>query len=84
MDELIGGLDVSVQVWLLDLLCGFVCDIGLFVVLVMYDLVVVWFLVDWLMVMKGGYVIESGLIDQVLDDLQYVYIQFFVFFVLQV
>ena len=84
MDELTGGLDVSVQARLLDLLRGLVRDMGLSAVLVTHDLAVVRMLADRLMVMKGGQVIEQGLTDQVLDDPQHAYTQLLVSSVLQV
>lgn len=84
MDEPTGGLDVSVQARLLDLLRGLVRDLGLSVVIVTHDLAVVRLLADQLMVMKGGRVIEAGLTDQVLDDPQQAYTQLLVSSVLQV
>ena len=84
MDEPTGGLDVSVQARLLDLLRGLVRDIGLSVVLVTHDLAVVRMLADRLMVMKGGEVVEAGLTDQVLDDPRHPYTQLLVSSVLQV
>ena len=84
MDEPTGGLDVSVQARLLDLLRGLVRRLGLSVVLVTHDLAVVRLLADRLMVMKDGRVVESGLTDQVLDDPQHAYTQLLVSSVLQV
>ncbi|MCB5412215.1 phosphonate C-P lyase system protein PhnK [Pseudogemmobacter faecipullorum] len=84
MDEPTGGLDVSVQARLLDLLRGLVRDMGLSVVIVTHDLAVVRLLADRLMVMKSGHVVESGLTDQVLDDPQHAYTQLLVSSVLQV
>ncbi|WBU61641.1 phosphonate C-P lyase system protein PhnK [Paracoccus albus] len=84
MDEPTGGLDVSVQARLLDLLRGLVRDMGLSAVLVTHDLAVVRLLADRLMVMKDGRVVESGLTDQVLDDPQHSYTQLLVSSVLQV
>ncbi len=84
MDEPTGGLDVSVQARLLDLLRGLVRDLGLSAVIVSHDLAVVRLLADRLMVMKGGHVVESGLTDQVLDDPQHGYTQLLVSSVLQV
>lgn len=78
MDEPTGGLDVSVQARLLDLLRGLVRDMGLSAVIVTHDLAVVRLLADRLMVMKSGYVVESGLTDQVLDDPQHAYTQLLV------
>lgn len=68
MDEPTGGLDVSVQARLLDLLRGLVADLGLAVVLVTHDLAVARLLSHRIMVMRHGRVIETGLTDQVLDD----------------
>ncbi|MGR3482915.1 phosphonate C-P lyase system protein PhnK [Salipiger marinus] len=84
MDEPTGGLDVSVQARLLDLLRGLVRQMGLSAVIVTHDLAVVRLLADRLMVMKGGHVVESGLTDQVLDDPQHGYTQLLVSSVLQV
>ncbi len=84
MDEPTGGLDVSVQARLLDLLRGLVRDMGLSVIIVTHDLAVVRLLADRLMVMKSGHVVETGLTDQVLDDPQHAYTQLLVSSVLQV
>lgn len=84
MDEPTGGLDVSVQARLLDLLKGLVRDMGLSAIIVTHDLAVVRLLADRLMVMKGGHVVEQGLTDQVLDDPQHGYTQLLVSSVLQV
>lgn len=84
MDEPTGGLDVSVQARLLDLLRGLVRRMGLSAVIVTHDLAVVRLLADRLMVMKDGRVVEQGLTDQVLDDPQHPYTQLLVSSVLQV
>lgn len=84
MDEPTGGLDVSVQARLLDLLRSLVRDMNLSVIIVTHDLAVVRLLADRLMVMKSGYVVEQGLTDQVLDDPQHAYTQLLVSSVLQV
>ena len=84
MDEPTGGLDVSVQARLLDLLRGLVRRMGLSAIVVTHDLAVVRLLADRLMVMKDGRVVEQGLTDQVLDDPQHGYTQLLVSSVLQV
>ncbi len=84
MDEPTGGLDVSVQARLLDLIRGLVRRMGLSAIVVTHDLAVVRLLADRLMVMKDGHVIETGLTDQVLDDPQAAYTQLLVSSVLQV
>jgi putative phosphonate transport system ATP-binding protein len=68
MDEPTGGLDVSVQARLLDLLRGLVDELGLAAIVVTHDLAVARLLSHRIMVMKDGRVIEAGLTDQVLDD----------------
>jgi len=83
MDEPTGGLDVSVQARLLDLLRGLVRDLGVAAVVVTHDLAVVRLLSDRLMVMRHGRVVEAGLTDQVLDDPQHPYSQLLVSSVLQ-
>lgn len=83
MDEPTGGLDVSVQARLLDLLRRLVADLDLAVILVTHDLGVARLLADRLMVMQAGRIIESGLTDQVLDDPHQPYTQLLVSSVLQ-
>ena len=83
MDEPTGGLDVSVQARLLDLIRGLVRELGLSAVIVTHDLAVVRLLADRLMVMKDGRMVETGLTDQVLDDPQHPYTQLLVSSVLQ-
>jgi len=68
MDEPTGGLDVSVQARLLDLLRGLVIDLRLSAIIVSHDLAVARLLSHRIMVMRAGEVIETGLTDQVLDD----------------
>src|SRR5215470_12150802 len=83
MDEPTGGLDVSVQARLLDLLRGLSEDLGLSAVIVTHDLAVARLLAHRLLVMRAGEVVEAGLTDQVLDDPQHPYAQLLVSSVLQ-
>jgi putative phosphonate transport system ATP-binding protein len=83
MDEPTGGLDVSVQARLLDLLRGLVTSLGLSAIIVTHDLAVARVLSHRLMVMRRGEVVESGLTDQVLDDPQHPYTQLLVSSVLR-
>ena len=78
MDEPTGGLDVSVQARLLDLLRRLVMELGLSAIIVTHDLAVARLLAHQLIVMKDGGIIESGLTDQVLDDPQHPYTQLLV------
>jgi len=84
MDEPTGGLDVSVQARLLDLLRSLVGELGLAAIVVTHDLAVARLLSHRMMVMKGGHVIEAGLTDRVLDDPREPYTQLLVSSILQV
>jgi len=84
MDEPTGGLDVSVQARLLDLMRGLVRDLNLAVILVTHDLAVARLLSSRMMVMQNGQVVEQGLTDQILEDPQQPYSQLLVSSVLQV
>ena len=84
MDEPTGGLDVSVQARLLDLVRGLVNDLGLAAIVVTHDLAVARLLSHRMMVMKDGHVIEHGLTDRVLDDPREPYTQLLVSSILQV
>lgn len=83
MDEPTGGLDVSVQARLLDMLRQLVRELGLAVVIVTHDLAVARLLADRLLVMRRSHIVETGLTDQILDDPQHPYTQLLVSSVLQ-
>jgi putative phosphonate transport system ATP-binding protein len=83
MDEPTGGLDVSVQARLLDLIRGLVARLGIAVVLVTHDIAVARLLAHRIMVMQRGVAVEAGLTDQVLDDPHHPYTQLLVSSVLQ-
>lgn len=83
MDEPTGGLDVSVQARLLDLIREFVSGYGLAAVIVTHDLAVARLLSHRTIVMRHGAIVETGLTDQVLDDPQAPYTQLLVSSVLQ-
>ena len=84
MDEPTGGLDVSVQARLLDLIRSLAARLGVAVVLVTHDLAVARLLGHRIAVMRLGSVVETGLTDQVLDDPRHPYTQLLVSSVLQV
>jgi putative phosphonate transport system ATP-binding protein len=84
MDEPTGGLDVSVQARLLDLLRGLVSELGLAAIVVTHDLAVARLLSHRMMVMKDGRAVETGLTDRVLDDPRQPYTQLLVSSILQV
>jgi putative phosphonate transport system ATP-binding protein len=83
MDEPTGGLDVSVQARLLDLVRALVEELRLAAVVVTHDLAVARLITHRLMVMRGGAVVETGLTDQLLDDPHHPYTQLLVSSVLQ-
>jgi putative phosphonate transport system ATP-binding protein len=78
MDEPTGGLDVSVQARLLDLIRGLVAELGLSVLLVTHDIAAARLLAHRILVMRQGQVVEQGLTDRVLDDPQHPYTQLLV------
>ena len=78
MDEPTGGLDVSVQARLLDLIRTLVARLGIAVVLVTHDIAVARLLAGRIVVMQRGQAVETGLTDQVLDDPRHPYTQLLV------
>jgi putative phosphonate transport system ATP-binding protein len=78
MDEPTGGLDVSVQARLLDLIRGLSRELGLAVLIVTHDIAAARLLADRMLVMRRGCVVEQGLTDRVLDDPQHPYTQLLV------
>ncbi len=78
MDEPTGGLDVSVQARLLDLIRTLVARLSIAAVLVTHDIAVARLLAHRIAVMQRGRVVETGLTDQVLDDPQRPYTQLLV------
>ncbi len=83
MDEPTGGLDVSVQARLLDLLRRLVTELSISVIIVTHDLAVARLLSHRMMVMQRGKAVELGLTDQILDDPQHPYSQLLVSSILQ-
>lgn len=78
MDEPTGGLDVSVQARLLDLIRALVADLEIAVLIVTHDIAAARLLADRIMVMRHGKIVEGGLTDRVLDDPQHPYTQLLV------
>jgi putative phosphonate transport system ATP-binding protein len=83
MDEPTGGLDVSVQARLLDLIRTLVRRLGISALIVTHDIAAARLLADRIVVMQRGRIVEAGLTDQVLDDPQHAYTQLLVSSVLQ-
>jgi putative phosphonate transport system ATP-binding protein len=78
MDEPTGGLDVSVQARLLDLIRNLARDLDLAALVVTHDLAVARLLAHRIVVMRGGEIVEHGLADRVLDDPHHAYTQLLV------
>ncbi len=78
MDEPTGGLDVSVQARLLDLIRALVAELDLAVLIVTHDIAAARLLAHRIVVMRHGRVVEQGLTDRVLDDPQHPYTQLLV------
>ncbi len=72
-DEATTALDVTVQAEILDLLAELRESTGLALVVVSHDLAVVAQLVDEVLVMRDGVVVEQGPVGQVLHDPQHDY-----------
>ena len=78
MDEPTGGLDVSVQARLLDLIRGLVSELDLAVFFVTHDIAAARLLAHRIIVMRHGRIVEQGLADRVLDDPRHEYTQLLV------
>jgi putative phosphonate transport system ATP-binding protein len=78
LDEVVTGLDLSVQARVLDLIKQLQWEFQMTMLLVSHDLGVIKQLASRTMVMKNGWVVESGLTDQILEDPQHPYTQLLV------
>jgi len=78
LDEPTGGLDVSIQARLLDLIRELSRELGTAMLLVSHDLEVVRLLARRTLVMQRGRIVEAGLTDQILEDPQHPYTQLLV------
>lgn len=75
LDEVTTGLDLSVQVKVLELIREIRQKFNVSIMLVSHDLAVIRMLADRTIVMLDGRIIEQGLTDQILDDPQKPYTQ---------
>jgi peptide/nickel transport system ATP-binding protein len=74
-DEIVSGLDMSVQAQILNLLKESAARYGIAVVLISHDLAVVRYLCQRVVVMYQGEAVEQGLVDQVFQHPQHEYTQ---------
>ncbi|MNT39757.1 Glutathione import ATP-binding protein GsiA [compost metagenome] len=72
-DEIVSGLDVSVQALILNLLLRLKQELGIALVFVSHDLAVVRYLCTRVLVLHRGRVVEQGPVDQVFDRPQHAY-----------
>ena len=75
LDEPTGGLDVSVQARILDLIRSISRELKVAMIMVSHDMQVIRLLCKRIIVMKHGRIIESGLTDRVIDDPREAYTQ---------
>ncbi len=78
LDEPTTGLDLSVQAKVLDLIKKLQKEYKVSTIVVSHDLGIIKHLTKRTMVMKNGYVVESGLTDQILEDPVHPYTQLLV------
>jgi len=72
-DEPTSALDVSVQAQVLDLMGGLQAEFGLTYLLISHNLAVVRQMADRVGVLKGGVLVEEGVVEQVFERPQHAY-----------
>ncbi|WP_203564860.1 ABC transporter ATP-binding protein, partial [Bordetella pseudohinzii] len=72
-DEIVSGLDVSVQALILNLLLRLKQELGIALVFVSHDLAVVRYLCSRVLVLHQGCIVEQGPVDQVFEQPRHAY-----------
>src|SRR5699024_6558972 len=71
LDEVTTGLDLSVQADVLELIKEIQRDMGVSMIVVSHDLAIIRMLCDRTVVMRGGWVLEQGSNDQIVEEPQH-------------
>jgi peptide/nickel transport system ATP-binding protein len=72
-DEIVSGLDVSIQAHILNLLLDLNRRHGITVILISHDLAVVRYLCPRSLIMYRGEIVEEGLTDEIFDNPRHTY-----------
>jgi peptide/nickel transport system ATP-binding protein len=67
-DEVTSALDVSVQATIIDLLCELRAELGMAMVFVTHNIALARHVADRVAVLRGGEIVETGSVDEVLTD----------------
>ncbi|MBK1783787.1 ABC transporter ATP-binding protein [Prauserella cavernicola] len=72
-DEVTSALDVSVQATIIDLLCELRAELGTAMVFVTHNIALARHVADRIAVLRGGEIVETGPVDDVLSDPRHEY-----------
>lgn len=75
VDEFIIVFDVMVQKVILEFMVKVKIELGFFVIFIIYDLGVIFEIVDWVLVMYKGKIVEEGRVEVFFFNFKYFYIK---------